>query len=448
MDHHPALFNLLFEPNPAVLNTQATTVLIFLLVILLLISFFVAGAEVAYFSLSYKDMNMLKTKQQSGYKRIVNLLEEPKTLLASLLIANSFVNIAIIIISNFVIDSIMASYNYEGLWWVDFLIKVIAVTFLLVLFGEVMPKVMATQNNIRFAKDSGPLVETISYLFRNISKELVRTSDFIERKLSRKQNSSYSLEELDHAIDITTDTEASQKEKNILKGIVKFSNITAKQVMKARLDVSGIEYETSFGDLVEKVEELHYSRLPVFKEELDDVVGIIHTKDLLPHLGEPENFDWQSLMRQPYFIHEQKMIEDLLHEFQLKRIHFAVVVDEFGGTSGIVTLEDIMEEIIGDIKDEFDEEDVPYQKLDDYNYVFDGKIMINDVCKVMELPLETFDEIRGESETLAGLVLELAGEIPAVNNVISSGDFEFTVLAIERNRLQKIKVTIQPVVSH
>jgi len=448
LDHHPALFNLLFEPNPAVLNTQATTVLIFLLVILLLISFFVAGAEVAYFSLSYKDMNMLKTKQQSGYKRIVNLLEEPKTLLASLLIANSFVNIAIIIISNFVIDSIMASYNYEGLWWVDFLIKVIAVTFLLVLFGEVMPKVMATQNNIRFAKDSGPLVETISYLFRNISKELVRTSDFIERKLSRKQNSSYSLEELDHAIDITTDTEASQKEKNILKGIVKFSNITAKQVMKARLDVSGIEYETSFGDLVEKVEELHYSRLPVFKEELDDVVGIIHTKDLLPHLGEPENFDWQSLMRQPYFIHEQKMIEDLLHEFQLKRIHFAVVVDEFGGTSGIVTLEDIMEEIIGDIKDEFDEEDVPYQKLDDYNYVFDGKIMINDVCKVMELPLETFDEIRGESETLAGLVLELAGEIPAVNNVISSGDFEFTVLAIERNRLQKIKVTIQPVVSH
>jgi putative hemolysin len=448
LDHHPALFNLLFATNPAGLNTQATTVLIFLLVILLLISFFVAGAEVAYFSLSYKDMNMLKTKQQSGYKRIVDLLEEPKTLLASLLIANSFVNIAIIIISNFVIDSIMASYNYEGLWWVDFLIKVIAVTFLLVLFGEVMPKVMATQNNIRFAKDSGPLVETISYLFKNISKELVRTSDFIERKLSRKQNSSYSLEELDHAIDITTDTEASQKEKNILKGIVKFSNITAKQVMKARLDVSGIEYETTFGDLVKKVEELHYSRLPVFKEELDDVVGIIHTKDLLPHLGEPENFDWHSLMRQPYFIHEQKMIEDLLHEFQLKRIHFAVVVDEFGGTSGIVTLEDIMEEIIGDIKDEFDEEDIPYQKLDDYNYVFDGKIMINDVCKVMELPLETFDEIRGESETLAGLVLELAGEIPAVNNVISNGDFEFTVLAIEKNRLQKIKVTIQPVVSH
>ena len=384
---------------------------------------------------------MLKTKQQNGYKRIVDLLEEPKTLLASLLIANSFVNIAVIIISNFVIDSLLSTYN--NLWWVEFLIKVIAVTFLLVLFGEVMPKVMATQNNIRFAKDSGPLVETISVLFKGISERLVQTSDFIEKKLSRKQNSSYSLEELDHAIDITTDTEASQKEKNILKGIVKFSNITARQVMKARLDVSGIEYETSFGDIVKKVEELHYSRLPVYKEELDDVVGILHTKDLLPFLDKPIDFDWHSLMRPPFFIHEQKMIEDLLHEFQLKRIHFAVVVDEFGGTSGIVTLEDIMEEIIGDIKDEFDEEDIPYSKLDDYNYVFDGKIMIHDVCKVMEVPLETFDEIRGESESLAGLVLEIAGEIPAVNSVTSSGDFEFTVLEIEKNRLQKIKVTIK-----
>ncbi|HEX8461692.1 MAG TPA: gliding motility-associated protein GldE [Segetibacter sp.] len=442
MDHYPALFNFLFAPNPAGLNTQGTTVLIFLLIVLLIISFFVSGAEVAYFSLSYKDINMLKTKQQSGYKRIVDLLEQPKTLLASLLIANSFVNISIIIISNFVIDSLM--WSYTGVWWVEFLIKVLAVTFLLVLFAEVMPKVLATQNNIRFAKDSGPLVETIAVLFKGMSERLVRTSDFIEKKLSKKQNSSYSLEELDHAIDITTDTEASQKEKNILKGIVKFSNTTARQVMKARLDVSGIEYETSFGDIVKKVEELHYSRLPVYKEELDDVVGIIHTKDLLPYLGQPADFDWRSLMRPPFFIHEQKMIEDLLQEFQLKRIHFAVVVDEFGGTSGIVTLEDIMEEIIGDIKDEFDEEDIPYQKLDEHNYVFDGKIMIHDVCKVMELPMETFDEIRGESESLAGVVLELAGEIPAVNSVTSSGDFEFTVLEIEKNRLQKIKVTIKP----
>lgn len=441
MDHHTVFLYFSYANNPAVINTQASTILIFLLIILLLISFFVSGAEVAFFSLSYKDINMLKTKQHSAYKRIVDLLEEPKTLLASLLIANSFVNISIIIISNFVIDGLF-EFNSQ-LWWVEFLIKVLAVTFLLVLFGEVMPKVMATQNNIRFAKDAGPLVETISYLFKGLSERLVKTSDFIEKKLAKKSSNSYSLEELDHAIDITTDSEASQKEKNILKGIVKFSNITAKQVMKARLDVSGIEHSTSFADLIKRVEELHYSRLPVYKEDLDAVVGMIHTKDLLPYLDK-EDFNWHSLLRPPYFIHEQKMIEDLLQEFQAKRIHFAIVVDEFGGTSGIVTLEDIMEEIIGDIKDEFDEEDVAFNKVDEYNYIFEGKIMIHDVCRIMELPMETFDEVRGESESLAGLVLELAGEIPAVNEVVSSGEFEFTVLEVEKNRLQKIKVTIKP----
>jgi gliding motility-associated protein GldE len=442
LDHHPAFFYFLDNSIPAAINSQAITVLVFLLIVLLLISFFVAGAEVAFFSLSYKDVNMLKTKHQPGYKRIVDLLENPKTLLASLLIANSFVNIAIIIISNFVIDALIVFNNQ--LWWVEFLIKVLSVTFLLVLFGEVMPKVMATQNNIRFAKDAGPLVEGISLLFKGLSERLVTTSDFIERKLAKKSNASYSLEELDHAIDITTDNEASQKEKNILKGIVKFSNITARQVMRARLDVSGIEFSTSFNDVVKKVEELHYSRLPVYKEDLDHLVGVIHTKDLLPFLYNSGDFDWHSLIRPPYFIHEQKMIEDLLQEFQNKRVHFAVVVDEFGGTSGIVTLEDIMEEIIGEIKDEFDDEDSSSAKIDDFNYVFDGKIMIYDVCKVMELPMETFDEVRGESESLAGLVLELAGEIPAANSVIVSGDFEFTVLEVEKNRLQKIKVSIKP----
>lgn len=442
MDHYPAFFNFLDTANPAAVNTQAITILVFLLVILLLISFFLAGAEVAYFSLSYKDINMLKTKQQPGYKRIVDLLENPKTLLASLLIANSFVNIAIIIISNFIVDEMIVFNNQ--LWWVEFLIKVLSVTFLLVLFGEVMPKVMATQNNIRFAKDAGPLVEGISVLFKGLSERLVGTSDFIEKKLAKKSNTSYSLEELDHAIDITTDDEASQKEKNILKGIVKFSNITARQVMRARLDVSGVEYSTSFADLIRRVEELHYSRLPVYKEDLDRIVGILHTKDLLPLLESSPDYDWHPLMKPPYFIHEQKMIEDLLQEFQAKRIHFAVVVDEFGGTSGIVTLEDIMEEIIGEIKDEFDDEDIAHVKVDDFNYIFEGKIMIHDVCRVMELPMETFDEIRGESESLAGLVLELAGEIPAVNLVVTSGDFEFTVLEIEKNRLRKIKVSIKP----
>lgn len=442
MDHHPVLLSFSFIPQIAAINPQATTILIFLLIILLLISYFVSGAEVAFFSLKYKEINMLKTKQQHSYKRIVNLLEDPKTLLASLLIANSFVNIAIIIISNFLIEEWVILDT--SLWWVEFLIKVIAVTFLLVLFGEIMPKVMATQNNVRFAKDSGALVQGISTLFKGLSKRLVKSSDFIEKRLARKANMSYSLEELDHAIDITNTNPASVKEKNILKGILKFSNISARQVMKGRLDVSGIEYETSFSELVKKVEELHYSRLPIYKESLDEVVGILFTKDLLPYLDEPGDFDWHSLMRAPLFIHEQKMIEDLLKEFQTKRTHFAVVVDEFGGTSGIVTLEDIMEEIIGDIRDEFDEEEIAFTKIDDLTYVFEGKTMIYDVCKVMDLTLETFDEIKGDNESLAGLVLELTGEIPEINGVVSSGDFEFTVLEIEKNRLQKIKVTIIP----
>ena len=439
MDHHPEFFNFL---QIAAINTQSTTILAFLLIVLLLISFFVSGAEVAFFSLSYKDVNMLKTKQQPGFKRIVDLLEKPKTLLASLLIANSFVNISIIIISNFLIDEMLPVNN--RLWWVEFLIKVFAVTFFLVLFGEVMPKVMATQNNVRFAKGSGPLVEVISYLFKGLSNQLVSTSDFIEKKMAKNNNGSYSLEEFEHAIDITTHSEASEKEKNILKGILKFSNITARQIMKGRLDVSGISYESSFRELVIRVEELHYSRLPVYKNDLDEVAGMLHTKDLLPYLDQPDDFDWHSLMKQPYFIHEQKMIEDLLKDFQTKRIHFAVVVDEFGGTSGIVTLEDILEEIIGDIKDEFDEEDIAHNKIDDYNYIFEGKTMINDVCKVMQLPVETFDQVRGDSESLGGLVLEIGGEIPKVGQVIPSGDFEFTVIEVEKNRLKKIKVSIKP----
>ena len=438
----PELHNLLFCFISAEISFQGTVVLVFLLIVLLLISFFVSGAEVAFFSLSYKDINVLKTRQNDGYKRIVRLVEDPKTLLASLLIANSLVNIAIIIISNFVIDSMLVSIH--PIWWIEFLIKVLAVSFFLVLFGEVMPKVLATQNNVRFAKDSGRLIEVISFLFRGLSKRMVSTSDFIEKKLANKSNRTFSLEELDHAIDITTNSEASEKEKSILKGIIKFGNITAKQVMKTRLDVHGVEYSTSFFQLIKIVEDLHYSRLPVYKEDLDEVAGMLHTKDLLPFIDQPDDFDWHQVMRPAYFIHEQKLIEDLLHEFQSKRIHFAVVVDEFGGTSGIVSLEDIMEEIIGEIKDEYDEDEIGFVKIDDNNYVFEGKTMIYDVCKAMDLPMETFNEVKGDSESLGGLVMELAGEIPKVNEMATSGDFEFTVLEVEKNRLQKIKVTIKP----
>jgi putative hemolysin len=434
------LITKLLKPFLLQVNLQGTTLLVVAIIVALIISYFISGAEVAFFSLTYKDMNLLKTKQGTGWKRILNLLEEPKTLLGSLRIANVFVNIIIIILSNFLIDQLLP---IENSWWVfNFVVKIILVTTFLVLFAEVLPKVYATQNNLRFARDASYLVEIIHLLFRRISLWMLGITDSAE-KITGSRDASYSLEELDHAIDLTTKNDASEDEKNILKGIVKFGNITVKQIMRTRLDVSGIDYNLNFKQLIERLEELHYSRLPVYKKSLDDVVGIIHTKDILQYIDESDNFDWHSLLRQPYFIHEQKMIEDLLHEFQAKRIHFAVVVDEFGGTSGIVTLEDIMEEIIGDIKDEFDDEDIVNRKIDDSTYIFEGRTMINDACKIMHLPLDTFDEVREDADSLAGLVLEIAGEIPNVDDILTIGDFEFTIIEVEKNRIQKVKVTIK-----
>lgn len=427
--------------NAGLPDNEGTTALIITLAILLGLSFALAGAEVAFFSLTYKDINTLKTKQQLGYKRIVYLLEHPKQLLATLVIANGFVNMAIIIVSNLVIDSLIDFSTIIPEWsWLPFAVKVFMVSVLLVLFGEVMPKVMAQQNNIRFARDVGFVVEAFHFLLAVPGRWLVANSDMIEKKLSGKTKAA-TLEDFDQVIDMTSEHTASEKEKNILKGIVKFSNITVKQIMKTRMDVSGIEYNLSFDEVVQRAEELHYSRLPIYKQRLDQVAGILHTKDMLPYLDQPADFDWHSLLRSPYFVHEHKLIEDLLKEFQQKRIHFAVVVDEFGGTSGIVTLEDIIEEIIGDIRDEFDEDDADYKKLDEHNFVCEGKVMLNDICRIMHVQGDHFDRVKGDSDSLAGLVLELAGEIPQTNRVLKAGGFEFTVLEVVKNRVRKVKVT-------
>jgi len=429
-----------FSPVFLVINPQATTILAIVILFLLIISFVLAGSEVAFFSLTYKDINILKTKQDSSWKRIVTLLEEPKAVLASLLIANSIINIAIIILANFLIDEMVLLK--QSFWLFEFLIKVLLVAFVVVLFGEVMPKVWATQNNLQFAYYTSGIVEIIHLLFRRVSVWTVQKSERLERFFGSRK-SAFSLQKLDYEIDRSTDNEASEEEKNILKGIVKFGSITVKQIMITRLDVSGIDYNLSFGDLRKKVEELHYSRLPVYKNSLDELAGMIHTKDLIVYLNEADDFDWRKLLRPPYFVHEHKMIEDLLQEFQQKRIHFAVVVDEFGGTSGIVTLEDILEEIIGDIKDEFDEEESVNRQLEDGSYVFEGRTMLNDVCKTMNLSVDTFDKVKGDSDSLAGLILELSGEIPKVNDVIPCGDFEFTILDAESSRIKKVKVAIR-----
>ncbi|HEY0678000.1 MAG TPA: gliding motility-associated protein GldE [Chitinophagaceae bacterium] len=430
---HPVLATIFLAAS---LNTS--TILGVLILFLLILSFIISGSEVALFSLTFKDINVLKTKQGNPWKRIVTLLEEPKVLLGSLMIANTVINIAIIILANFLIDQLMIVKN--NLWGVQFLVKIVSVTFILLFFGEVMPKIWAAQNNFQFLYITSAVVEVIYYLFRRVSIWLTGLSDNIERVLGGGGRASYNID------DLTNQSDATEEEKNIIKGIAKFGDITVKQIMQTRLDVSGVEHNITFGALKRKIEELHYSRLPVFRKNLDEIAGMIHTKDVLPFLNEPEDFEWHKLMRAPYFVHEQKLIEDLLKEFQSKRIHFAIVVDEFGGTSGIVTLEDILEEIIGDIKDEFDDEESGNKKIDDNTYIFEGRTMINDVCKLMNVPQNKFDDVRGDSDSLAGLILELGGYIPQANDVITCDDFEFTILEVQRNRINKVKVVIKPMV--
>ncbi|WP_276479885.1 gliding motility-associated protein GldE [Paraflavitalea pollutisoli] len=430
------------QPVFLAVNVQATTILSAVVLFLLLLSFFISGAKVAFFSLTYRDVNMLKTKQDSGWKRIANLLDEPRKLQASLMIANTLINIAIIILANFLIDPI---FTFKDDSWivglVIFFIKLIVISAVIVLFGEVLPKVRANQNNLRSAYEASFLVEVTFYLFKRMAGWMVSMSDRVEKIFGGKASRALTQKQLEEQIRSTIHEEEEQR---ILAGIYKFANITVKQVMCTRLDVHGVEHNLSFKELKQIVKDTHYSRMPVFKGSLDDIQGIIHSKDLIPHLNEPDNYDWQSLLRPPYFVHEQKFIEDLLTEFQSKRIHFAVVVDEFGGTSGIITLEDVLEEIIGEIKDEFDEEESGNKKIDDATYVFEGRTMIYDACNTMNLPADTFDQVRGESDSLAGLILELAGEIPKAGDVVPIGDFEFAILEVDRNRIKKVQVTIKP----
>lgn len=440
MDYHSVTATFFLPFNFLAIAPAVTGVLIFTALILFILSFLVSGGEIAFFSLTLKDINVLKTRQQPSFRRIVTLLEQPKTLLASMLITNCLVNIGIILIANTLINS----WVFGLAAWQLFGLKILIITVIILLFAEVLPKVWATHNKIWFASSASLAIEIFNSIFYGISKRLVRMSDRLEKKLSPdKNNSPDSSGNLDHAIDLLPDNEATIEEKQILKGIRKFGDTPVKQIMRTRLDVSGIENNTGFAELIRTVEELHYSRLPVYKNNLDEIVGMLHTKDLLPHIDEPEGYDWHTLIRPPFFVHEQKLIEDLLQEFRVKQIHFAIVVDEFGGTSGIVTLEDIMEEIIGEIKDEFDDEESVNKKIDDYTYIFEGKLMVSDACKAMNLSADIFDSIRGESDSIAGLVLEIAGEFPQANEVFVSGDFSFIPLEINKNRIDRVKVIIK-----
>lgn len=427
---------LLMAQNEA-FSASTVTILIIVILIQLLLTAITSGSETAYFSLSAKDISYLKTKETSSSKQTIRLLDKPKMLLATILIGNNFINISIIITMKLLTDKLLPEMSAVSL----FVINAVVVTFLLVLFGEVLPKVYATQNNMRMALFAAPVLSVLTGIFKPVSRMLVSSTSYIEKRMGKQTATSLSGKDFEHAIELTVGHTASKQEVNIFKGIVKFSNITVTQIMRTRMDVGGIPYDITFPEVQKIAIELGYSRMPVYQENLDNISGIIHTKDFLPHMDNPD-FDWHTLIRQAYFVHEGKLIEDLLKEFQQNRNHFAIVVDEFGGTSGIVTLEDIMEEIIGEIKDEFDDDEHQYKKIDDYNYIFEGKTLINDACRIIGISSDSFDDVRDESDSIAGLVLELAGKFPAVNETVTYQNFDFTVLNLDKMRIQRVKITI------
>jgi gliding motility-associated protein GldE len=433
----------------AQLSANSLVVLGILIVILLILSAIISGSEVALFSLSANDINHLKTKERPSYQTVLRLLENPKRLLATILIGNNFINIAVIISANLFFKEVL---NVQALFpglaasmlpTVDVLLQIVVVTIFLVLFGEVLPKVYATQNNLTMSVYTAPFIYFIHKLVAPLSHFLVNSTHFIEHRLASKNKKELSNEDLEHAIELTVGHTATKEEKNIFKGILKFGEITVKQIMRTRLDVSALDYRWPHNMVKKQVRETGFSRLPVYEESLDQIKGSLYTKDLLSFTSNTDH-DWHALIRPAYFVHESKLIEDLLHEFQLKRIHMAIVVDEFGGTSGLVTLEDIMEEIIGDIRDEFDDDELVMKKIDDSNYIFEGKTLINDFCKVLAIPTELFETVRGESDSLAGLVLEIAGKFPTTADVYRFAHFEFRVIQLDKRRLQKIKVSLHP----
>ena len=444
MDPDSVNFILLSTENLGISTEVILGIIIF---ILLFFTALISGSEVALFSLSSKDINYMKQKEDNSYNAVLELIEHPKRLLATILIANNFLSIAVIISTNLLFNSLInmeALYpNHEPQFYtlLNIIIQVVLVTFFLVLFGEVLPKVYASQNNMRLSVFTAPAIKFLDNLLSPLSNFLVTSTSFIERKLANSKKNEISNEDFENAIELTVGHSATKEEKNIYKGIVKFGEIYVKQIMRARMDVSALNYNWNFSQVKSYIIETGFSRLPVYQDNLDEIKGILYTKDILAHIDE-DAADWHKLIRAPHFIHETKLIKPLLKEFQQKRNHMAIVVDEFGGTSGIVTLEDIVEEIIGEIKDEFDEEDLLAKKIDDNNYLFEGKTLINDVCRILAVPVEIFEKIRGESDSLAGLVLEIAGKFPAQNETVYFENFGFTVLQLDKRRIQKIKLTI------
>lgn len=407
-----------------------TDVIFIIILLLLFSSAVISGSEVAYFSLSPGQLEEIR---QKGYEKVCHLHRKPEKLLATILISNNFVNVAIVILSSYLVDSL---FDFSGNPLLGFVIQVIVVTFIILLFGEIIPKLYANRSPIKMAIFMASPLTVLSYLFRPLSALLINSTSIISKKVAKKD--SISIDQLSKALELTKDSEINE-EKDILEGIVRFSNIYAIDIIQPRINIIAIDEEDSFKHIRELIIEHGYSRLPVYKDNLDTIVGILYIKDLLAHLQEDDHFQWQSLIRPAYFVPETKKINDLLEEFQTKKVHLAIVVDEYGGTSGIVTMEDILEEIVGEINDETDEKEKTYIKIKNNAYIFEGHTLLNDFEKIADIKDDYFKDIEGEADTLAGLILEIKGELPRKNEVITYRQHKFTILDVDKRRIKKIK---------
>lgn len=412
-------------------------------IVLLVFSALISGSEVALFSLTPTDLDKLKEAEDKGSANINVILNQPKYLLATILIVNNAVNIAIIILSTLTLQQ---QFNFTALpYWLDFAIQVIGITFIILLFGEIVPKVYATKNALKIALFMAFPLKFLIKFFKPVSFLLIYSTNFFDKKIKRKTHD-ISVEELSHAIDLTNDIHSNQQEHQILKGIVKFGETSVKEVMTARVNVVAIEKETPFNEIIKIILDSGHSRIPVYEDSFDKILGVLYIKDIIPYINKDENFNWFSLLRNPFFVPENKKLDDLLKEFQDKKIHLAIIVDEYGGTSGIITLEDIIEEIVGEISDEFDTEDIVYSKLDDSTYVFEGNTTINDLNKIISLEDNSiFAEMKKEAETLAGLIIEISGKIPQKNEKVNFHNFSFIVEASDKRRVKRVKLIINKI---
>ena len=431
MDPEPSLFLQYILDTNLVFGFVAIFTLLFC-------SALVSGAEVALFSLSQKDIDDTLQHHPSKGKIISELLEKPKKLLATLLVANNFINIGVVILFSYVGHDIFSGITSPVL---KFIIEVILVTFLILLFGEVLPKVYASRNNIKFAKLIAYPVAGLDKLLSPISLPMRKVTIYLHNKLG-KQKTNFSVDQLSQALELTDTDETSTEEQKILEGIVTFGNTDTKQVMSPRMDIFALEIDESFKTIYSKIVEKGYSRIPVYRDNIDHIEGVLFVKDLLRHIDK-EEFDWKTLIREPFFVPENKKIDNLLKDFQSMKSHLAIVVDEYGGTSGLVSLEDIIEEIVGDISDEFDGNNVNYSKIDDKNYLFEGKINLKDFYRVTDVDEDLFEIKKGEAETLAGFILEVIGNFPKKDQKIEFENCTFTIEAVDKKRVKQIKVTIE-----